>query len=76
MICYHGILELTLAPDPKEPLADPSLISLAKCDITVLLSYDNGDFAPQAASLAASPMYPTAGSPSAISPSQQLGSIV
>ena len=62
---HHGILELTLTSDPKEPLADPGLIPLDKCVMVFLLSCKNGDIAPQLASLVVPTVDTTAGPPTA-----------
>ena len=72
---HHGILELNLTPASKEPLANLSLILLDECNIAIFLSCDNGDFAPQPASLVASTVDPISGPPTAPSLSWQLGSI-
>ena len=72
---HHGILKLTLMPDPEEPLANPNLIPLDECDIVVHFSCDNGDFDPQPAFLVASTTDPISGPPIAPSLSGQLGSI-
>ena len=75
MIYHLGILNLTLSPDPKEPLADPGLIPLDKFNIVALFSCDNGGFVPEPTFIVASTMDPISGPPAAPSLSQQLGSI-
>ena len=74
MMYHHGILKLTLSLDPEKPLADLGLIFMDDCNITVLLSCDNEDFAYWPAFLVASNMDPVAGPPTAPSLNQQLES--